>query len=43
LAARTALELREIIRGEADSLIELSEIERKLAQRLEWTASELTG
>jgi hypothetical protein len=43
LAARTALELREIIRGEADSLIELSEIERKLAQRLEWTARELTG
>ena len=43
MAARTALTLREIISDEADDPNELTKIECRLAERLEWTAAELTG
>ena len=43
LAARTALELRQIISDEADDPNELSRIELALFERLQWTARELTG
>jgi hypothetical protein len=43
MAARTALALREIISDTSDDPNELSKIEQRLAERLEWTATELTG
>jgi hypothetical protein len=43
LAARTALELRQIISDESDDPNELSRIEVALFERLQWTARELTG
>lgn len=43
MAARTALALREIISDTSDDPNELSRIEQSLAERLEWTAMELTG
>jgi hypothetical protein len=43
LAARTALELRQIIRAESDDSNELGQIERALFARLRWTEAELTG
>ena len=43
LAARTALELRQIIRDESDDPNELSRIEVTIYERLLWTARELTG
>ncbi len=43
MAARTALALRQIISGESDDPNELSNIECRVAERLEWTAAELTG
>jgi hypothetical protein len=42
-AARTALALRQIISHHLDDRNELSRIECRLAERLEWTAAELTG
>ena len=43
MAARTALELRRILGDRNDDPNELSVIECRLAERLEWTAAELTG
>jgi hypothetical protein len=43
MAARTALELRQIICDPSDDANELSMIERILFERLQWTAGELTG
>ena len=43
MAARTALALRQIISDTSDDPNELSKIEQRLAERLEWTAMELTG
>ncbi len=42
LAARAALELRRVMSGATDTS-GLSDFESQLAQRLEWTASELIG
>ena len=43
LAARTALELRQLVSGELSSTHQLGELEAKLFERLKWTAGELTG
>ena len=43
MAARTALTLRQIISVESDDPNEVSKIECRLTERLEWTAAELTG
>ena len=43
LAARTALELRQLVSGELSSTHQLGELEAKLSERLKWTAGELTG